>query len=450
MNGILDHEIDKYPPHLVGGNGKHIYVDVETVRVPEAEMAGAENLLTDAWERYYIPLSVTEVHLGCTREEQLRWFYQAYQTGQRLVDKGVDFRAITAWAILGSYNWNSLLTVDTDYYEPGLFDVRSREPRPTALADLVADLIRRETHFNPVITEPGWWQRETHTLGVPPTGKKPLLVFTDEKPLGEAFSLICEVRGLACRIVSTDALETMDALDALTRYWQPWGIITIFKQHAWLLPHHGLYDNQQLRDLTHLLEVCQRKNIPLLTFSDGSVFDGTKGMPYTESDLVCPQRGMGENQAKAEKLIRETLEQSLIVRTGMLLNPWHTDNFITRNLQKFSRSEPLDLPANQRISPAYLPEVIHHSLDLLLDKAYGIWHLANVGEVSWAEFARKLAHQAGIERTGVEDWYRMQQEKSLRQPAFSTALTSDKAILMSDLDEAIANYCQVLPKHVLA
>ena len=76
------------------------------------DTAGLEELLAEAWERYRIPLAVTEAHLGCTREEQMRWLRQAWDASAAIRDEGVDVRAVTAWALLGSFDWDSLLTRD--------------------------------------------------------------------------------------------------------------------------------------------------------------------------------------------------------------------------------------------------------------------------------------------------------------------------------------------------
>jgi dTDP-4-dehydrorhamnose reductase len=31
-----------------------------------------KDLLHEAWQRYGLPIAVTEAHMGCTREEQMR------------------------------------------------------------------------------------------------------------------------------------------------------------------------------------------------------------------------------------------------------------------------------------------------------------------------------------------------------------------------------------------
>jgi dTDP-4-dehydrorhamnose reductase len=49
------------------------------------------------------PLAVTEVHLHCHREEQLRWFTYVWDACKKLIKKGVDIRGVTAWAVFGSF-----------------------------------------------------------------------------------------------------------------------------------------------------------------------------------------------------------------------------------------------------------------------------------------------------------------------------------------------------------
>ena len=70
---FLDQRLTRYPASLHGGNGRHSYADVEAVRVCSEGVAGPKAIMHEVWERYGLPLAITEAHLGCTREEQLRW-----------------------------------------------------------------------------------------------------------------------------------------------------------------------------------------------------------------------------------------------------------------------------------------------------------------------------------------------------------------------------------------
>ena len=45
--------------------------------------AGHHRILMEAWERYRLPVAITEVHAGCTREEQMRWLMEAWTAAGR-------------------------------------------------------------------------------------------------------------------------------------------------------------------------------------------------------------------------------------------------------------------------------------------------------------------------------------------------------------------------------
>ncbi|MCU0355206.1 MAG: sugar nucleotide-binding protein [Cytophagales bacterium] len=434
----LDDAVENYPPHLAGGNGKHRYVDIEAVRAPVG-IAGAEALLRETWERFKLPMAVTEVHLGCSREEQMRWLYQAWQTAKNLIAQGVDLRAITPWAALGSFDWNSLLTRDEGYYEPGLFDVRASSPRSTALATLVRQLLHSDAAVHPVATEPGWWQPQAGATALP---KRPLLIFTNSRSAATAFTAICQVRGLAHHVVSNENLDAVQ-LRRLVDSLRPWAMVTVVETRGEIYPNPmSTGHTGSIRNVSHLVAVCQETGIPLLAFSNDFVFDGTKGMPYTETDAVCPPCTTSETCVQQEILIRDSLEKAMIVRTGAWLNPWGTDDLFRVSLDKVAHGKPLVVPDNVRFSPSYLPEVIQHSLDLLLDDAYGLWHLSNVGEISWAEFTKRTACAAGADPRHADAWYERQRELSAVQPQLSTALASQRAALMSDMEAVLHRYWQ--------
>lgn len=156
---FLDDRLDRYPPALHGGNDRHRYADVEAVRVCEDGLLGPKALLMKAWARYGRPIAVTEAHIGCTREEQLRWLLDVWRAAEEARRDGADVQAVTLWALLGSFDWNSLVTRDDGHYEPGAFDVRGPRPRPTALAKMARALAAGRAPEHPILAAPGWWRR---------------------------------------------------------------------------------------------------------------------------------------------------------------------------------------------------------------------------------------------------------------------------------------------------
>jgi dTDP-4-dehydrorhamnose reductase len=156
---LLDERIEHYRPEVVGGNGRDLYVDVEAVRASEAGFIDPARLLRRLWDRYRIPLAITEAHLGCDEDEQIRWFHELWSAARRCREAGVDLRAVTAWSLFGAFDWHCLVTRDDGCYEPGAFDVREDPPRPTALARFLREVGRGRGDDHPALAHPGWWRR---------------------------------------------------------------------------------------------------------------------------------------------------------------------------------------------------------------------------------------------------------------------------------------------------
>jgi len=160
---FLDDELARYPPESHGSNGRQRYADVAAVRVLRGEYAGWR-VIREAAQRYGIPITLTEVHIGCTRDEQIRWLDDAWTAAHAARRGGIDVRAVTAWALFGSYDWDSLLTVERGRYESGAFDVRAATPRETALAARIRELATGATGAIAAtgaivpLEVRGWWQ----------------------------------------------------------------------------------------------------------------------------------------------------------------------------------------------------------------------------------------------------------------------------------------------------
>jgi dTDP-4-dehydrorhamnose reductase len=156
----LDENLDKFPATTHGGNGRHRYADVEAVRVCEREILGPGARIREAWERYQLPIAVTEAHLGCAEiQEQLRWLWDVWKEALAQESRGVEVRAVTAWSALGAYDWDSLVVRAAGSYEVGLFDSRHTPPRATLLAEMVKDIATRRHPSHPAADQPGWWKR---------------------------------------------------------------------------------------------------------------------------------------------------------------------------------------------------------------------------------------------------------------------------------------------------
>ncbi len=446
----LDERIWIYPPEHVGGNKRHRYADVEAVRVNGSFAGGFEARLRETSQRYGLPVAITEVHLGCRREEQLRWLHQAWNAALAVRAEGHDIRAVTCWATLGTFDWNSLVTRRDGHYEPGLWDISSTPPRETALAGLARQLVSGHEPNHPVLGGPGWWQRESRLLYRPrgavqalPVSGQPLLITGATGTLGRAFARICEARGLAHRLLSRTDMDIADpvSVEAALQRWQPWAVINTAGFVR--VDDAERDDARQWRENAIgpgvLANACTRHGIRLLGFSSDLVFDGGKTQPYIETDTPQPLNAYGRAKHEAERRVLAAAPDALMVRTAAFFGPWDAHNFVTLGLQALRRGECWTVAHDQAVSPTYVPDLVHAALDLLVDGERGIWHLANRGSTSWSSLACMAAEVAGLETRLIRAVSGTSLGQLAERPRFS-ALDSARGNLMPTLQSGLERY----------
>jgi dTDP-4-dehydrorhamnose reductase len=153
--------VENYPRELWGNNGRDVYADDAAVRARSEGVAGIASLIEETFQRYASPMALTEVHLGCTEDEQLRWFMDAWRAAETSRAKGIDIRAVTAWSLLGSFDWDSLVTERRAHYEAGVFNLQGQQLRPTLVASALKKLARGERFHHPFLNSPGWWHKSS-------------------------------------------------------------------------------------------------------------------------------------------------------------------------------------------------------------------------------------------------------------------------------------------------
>jgi dTDP-4-dehydrorhamnose reductase len=157
---FLDSRVDLYPAHVVGGNGRQRYADVEAVRVCRQGLLGPTPLLLEAFERYRTPLAITETQLAGPADEQARWFSYVWHAAERARAAGADVRAVTAWALCGAYGWDQLVTRGDCSYEAGAFHVSGGQ----LVATPYAGFLRAVAQGAPQVVDGGWWQSSERLL----------------------------------------------------------------------------------------------------------------------------------------------------------------------------------------------------------------------------------------------------------------------------------------------
>ena len=449
---FLDERLQLHPSHLHGGNGRQAYVDVETVRAHGALIDGFAGRLRETHARYGRPIAITEVHMGCTREEQMRWLHQAWTAALDARREGVDVRGVTAWAAFGTVDWSSLLTREAGHYEPGLWDVRSNPPRRTALGTLAASLAsgagEDSRTLHPVLAGPGWWQRDLRLCVRPhgattalPTRGAPLLIM-GRGALARTFARLCHMRGLPYELVSAADLDFADA-DALARLLdthQPWAAIDAAGDEdvdcAERDPWHWRLNAE---GPAVLAAACSRAAVRLLVVSSDLVFPGRDGEHYVERDAVAPLNAYGRAKAYAERAVLSHAPDALVIRSAGLFGPWDDGNFIARGIALLRNGRLWPAAHDHVLSPTYAPDLVQAALDLLIDGERGLWHLTNGEALSWAELALRAAEQARLDTRQVIGRAGIELGHIAPRPRFS-ALGSERGMLLPSLADALSRY----------
>jgi dTDP-4-dehydrorhamnose reductase len=449
----LDHRLERYPASAHGGNGRHVYADVEAVRVMADGPAGPEALLEEAWRRYHIPVAVTEAHLGCTREEQMRWLLEIWDGALALRRRGADIRAVTVWSLLGAHDWNSLLTRFDGFYEPGVFDIRGGRRRPTALAHLARELGHGLEPRHPALAVPGWWRRPERLLypavgsvraaARKPSGRfvhakdaaRPLVITGAGGMLGRGFARICEQRGLPYQLLDLQEMDIADPAQvrAVLEQAEPWAVIDAAGSTLCEKPE------ADCGGTALLAAMCAENRVGMLTFTSDRVFHAERETPFVESDEVCPACIFGMAEAEKERRVCEAMPGALVVRTSTVFSPWDEENAVTRALTRLAAGKTVEAAADVALSPTYVPDLAQASLDLLLDGEEGIRHLCNDGTVSEAELIARAARAANIPAATLQLTI-LSERASLVPGARFRALGTERGQLMPNLDDAIARY----------
>jgi dTDP-4-dehydrorhamnose reductase len=269
---------------------------------------------------------------------------------------------------------------------------------------------------------------------------QPILVSGASGTLGQAFARLCAQRHVACRLLSRAEMDIADPVSvaaAIERH-RPWAIVNasgyVRLDDAETDRERCFRENAVGPEV--LAQECARRELRLLTFSSDQVFDGARTSPWLEHDAPAPCNVYGLSKAAAERAVLAAHGGALVVRTSAFFGPWDRHNFVVLALEAMAAGRTFEAAHDVRVSPTYVPDLVNVCLDLLIDGERGIWHLANAGDVSWAELALRAAELAGIDARTLKPCANA--ELRLRAPRPTHAvLGSARARLMPTLDDAL-------------
>lgn len=145
----------------------------------------------------------------------------------------------------------------------------------------------------------------------------------------------------------------------------------------------------------HIVDVCEKLDLPLMYFSTDYVFDGQGEEPWHEYDERHPLNVYGKTKYEGELEV-ERLKKHFIIRISWVFGI-NGGNFIKTMLRLGKERKEVSVVNDQIGSPTYTYDLARLCVDMIQTKEYGTYHATNEGICSWYEFACEIFKQAKMD-----------------------------------------------------
>jgi len=206
--------------------------------------------------------------------------------------------------------------------------------------------------------------------------------------------------------------------------------------------------------LSGIMDLCANAGTVLVHFSTDYVFDGSKKMPYIETDPPNPISVYGQSKWAGEKNIfshKERYDRFYLIRTSWLYGH-HGPNFIATILELARKRKELNVVADQTGTPTSCQDLAKAVYALLQTERFGIYHFSGEGSCTWFEFAlsimdiaQKMDMELKVEH--VRPVTTKEFNRPAPRPAFSVL---DKSKYKTHTGEKVRHWLDSLEKFIIS
>lgn len=141
--------------------------------------------------------------------------------------------------------------------------------------------------------------------------------------------------------------------------------------------------------------------VPFVHISTDYVFDGAGTAPFAPGAPVAPLGAYGRSKLAGEEAVRAAGGVHAILRTSWVVSA-HGNNFVKTMLRLGAERDSLTIVADQVGGPTAAGDIAAACLKIAAQLATdpgktGTYHFAGAPDVSWADFAREIFGQAGLD-----------------------------------------------------
>ena len=232
-----------------------------------------------------------------------------------------------------------------------------------------------------------------------------VLVLGGAGQLGSEIVRVCEARGDHVRPVTHPELDIAN-LNAIEAFLEPIEADIVVNCAAFhdvnaCEADPAKADAVNTFAMAYLALVCRKRGIKLVHVSTDYVFNGTKLIPYVESDAPKPLQAYGRSKLAGEYAVLGADPANLVVRTASLFgvggNSAKGGDFPSRIMAAAERDGEVKLRVDLTMSPTYVPDLADGMVTAIHRHMNGILHLAGEEPATWFDVAHECVKAAGIQ-----------------------------------------------------
>ncbi|MCC5647815.1 dTDP-4-dehydrorhamnose reductase [Nostoc sp. CHAB 5824] len=223
----------------------------------------------------------------------------------------------------------------------------------------------------------------------------PILVTGGSGQVGGALVRIARERGIEVEAPGRDKLDMTDSRS----------IVSAFENARWsavinCAAYTAVDRAESEAELAHMINAvapgilarsAQRHGIPIVQVSTDYVFDGSKSVPYTETDPVNPLGIYGRTKEAGEAAVRSSNTKHAIIRTAWVLSA-DGQNFMNTMIRLGAAKSELSVVNDQIGCPSSAIDIAEALLQVTANfpDVGGTWHFTNSGQATWFDLAAHI------------------------------------------------------------
>jgi dTDP-4-dehydrorhamnose reductase len=163
-----------------------------------------------------------------------------------------------------------------------------------------------------------------------------------------------------------------------------------------------------------LAELCLENEIHLTHFSTAEVFDGAKGVPYSENDVTSPLSTYGKTKLAGESHVLAMGDKGLVIRSNWLFGKYR-DNLVNFIMREIEVNNEVILENDEIGNPTYSMDLSNAAIILALNNKSGLYNVTNSGSCSKYELGLKIAEYLNVDKNLIK----AKKFDSLERPKYS-------------------------------